>query len=86
MIQYFIIDINLLFSFDIYTLIDYTQLLEHGINLWKGTWDRMRVFTSVICKSFVVLLEPYGCIFTCTYKMEISVKCKGFIKNENYLK
>ena len=37
MIQYFIIDNNLLF--DIYALIDYSQLLQHGINLWKGERD-----------------------------------------------
>ena len=37
MIQYFIIDNNL--HFDIYTLIDYSQLLQHGINLWKGERD-----------------------------------------------
>ena len=37
MIQYFIIDKNLLF--DIYALIDYIQLLQNGINLWKGERD-----------------------------------------------
>ena len=37
MIQYFIIENNLLF--DIYALIDYSQLLQHGINLWKGDRD-----------------------------------------------
>ena len=37
MIQYFIIDNNLFF--DIYALIDYSQLLQHGINLWKGERD-----------------------------------------------
>ena len=37
MIQYFIIDNNLLFH--IYALIDNSQLLQCGINLWKGERD-----------------------------------------------
>ena len=37
MIQYFIIDKYLLFDID--ALIDYSQLLQHGINLWKGERD-----------------------------------------------
>ena len=36
MIQYFIID-NLFF--DIYAFIDYSQLLQHRIDLWKGKRD-----------------------------------------------
>ena len=36
-IQYFIIDNNLFF--DIYALIDYSQLLQHRIDLWKGERD-----------------------------------------------
>ena len=37
MIQYFIVDNNMLF--DIYDLINCSQLLQHGINLWKGARD-----------------------------------------------
>ena len=37
MIQCFIIDNNLLF--DIYALIDDSQWLQHGINLWKCERD-----------------------------------------------
>ena len=37
MIQYFIIDNNLLF--DIYALIIYSQLLQHGINMRKSERD-----------------------------------------------
>ena len=59
MIQNFIIDNNLLF--DIYALINYSQLLQHGINLWKG--ESWRVFTSIICSSSVILFEPYECNF-----------------------
>ena len=49
MIQYVIIDNNLLF--DIYALIDYCQLLQHGINLWKGERDG-----GYLLQSFVVHL------------------------------
>ena len=49
MIQYFIIDNNLLHH--IYALIDYSQLLQHGINLWKGERDG-----GYLLKQFVVHL------------------------------
>ena len=42
MIQYFIID-NTLHS-DIYALLNYSQLLQHGINLWKGERDGRYLF------------------------------------------
>ena len=35
-VDYYKLLLTPIYSFDNYALIDYTQLLEHGINLWKG--------------------------------------------------